>query len=137
MLFVPDSNGDKAALYSPLALAFVGDAVYELYVRTRLIAEGNAPASALHKRASGYVRAQAQAASACAVLDLLSEDETAIYKRGRNAKSPTVPKNAKLTDYRRATGLEALLGYLYLKGESERLDEVMGLAFEAVREAEK
>ena len=117
--------------YSPLALAYIGDGVYELYVRTRVIAENpNMPAHKLHKEAVKYVKAHAQSNSIHAMMDILSEDEMAVFKRGRNAKSPTVPKNANLTEYRHATGFEALLGYLYLSQKSERLDEIMKVAYE-------
>lgn len=132
MPFLPEQKIANPALYSPLALAFVGDGVYELFIRTRLAAEGNANASRLHKRATFFVKAQAQALSAYSILDKLNDQEAAIYKRGRNAKSHTVPKNADLTDYRTATGLEALFGYLYLKGEQQRLDELMDMAYQAI-----
>lgn len=134
MPFLPEQQIDNPALYSPLALAFVGDGVYELFVRTRLAIEGNAQAAKLHARAIGFVKAKAQARSARLLADKLTEQETAIYKRGRNAKSQTVPKHAELADYRAATGLEALFGYLYLKGEQQRLDELMGLAYQAAHE---
>lgn len=117
--------------YSPLALAYIGDGVYELYVRTRVIKENpDMPAYKLHKETVKYVKAHAQSNSIHAICDILAEDETAVFKRGRNAKSPTVPKNADLTEYRHATGFEALLGYLYLSQKSERLDEIMKLAYE-------
>ena len=112
--------------YSPLALAYIGDGVYELYVRTRVIKENpDMPAYKLHKETVKYVKAHAQSNSIHAICDILAEDETAVFKRGRNAKSPTVPKNADLTEYRHATGFEALLVYLYLSQKSERLDEIM------------
>ena len=117
--------------YSPLALAYIGDGVYELYVRTRVIAQNpDMPAHKLHKESVKYVKAHAQSNSIHAIADMLSEEETAIYKRGRNAKSPTVPKNANLTEYRHATGFEALLGYLYLSEQRERLEEIMKTAYE-------
>ena len=117
--------------YSPLALAFIGDAVYEVFVRARVLAEANTSANTLHKKAIAYVKASAQARAAKTLLDTLTEDELAAFKRGRNAKSATVPKNADLTDYRYATGLEALFGYLYLSGKSERLNELMMMAYSA------
>ena len=121
----------QPSLLSPLSLAHIGDAVYELYVRTRVIREHpNMPAHKLHTHAVKYVKAAAQSASINAIQDILTEDETAIFKRGRNAKSPTVPKNADIRDYRRATGFEALVGYLYLSGETERLDYIMSAAYE-------
>ena len=121
----------QPSLLAPLSLAHVGDAVYELYVRTRVIREHpNMPAHKLHTHAVKYVKAAAQSASITAMADILTEDETAVFKRGRNAKSPTVPKNADIRDYRRATGFEALVGYLYLSGEYERLEYLMGIAYE-------
>lgn len=116
--------------YSPLALAFIGDAVYELFVRARVLAEANASANALHRKAVAYVKAHAQAAAAKELMESLSEDEMAVFKRGRNAKSSTVPKNANVTDYRYATALEALFGYLFLSGETGRLNELMAMAYD-------
>ncbi|MBQ3225805.1 MAG: Mini-ribonuclease 3 [Clostridia bacterium] len=115
--------------YSPLALAFVGDAVYEVYVRAQVLSEANTSAHILHKKAIAYVKAEAQANAAKAILEQLSEDELAVFKRGRNAKSATVPKHANVSDYRHATALEALFGYLYLSGETERLTELMQAAY--------
>ena len=121
----------RPELLAPLSLAYIGDAVYELYVRTRVIQEHpNMPAHKLHTYAVKYVKAAAQSASINAMADVLTEDETAVFKRGRNAKSPTVPKNADIRDYRRATGFEALMGYLYLSGETERLNYLMNIAYE-------
>lgn len=117
--------------YSPLALAYIGDGVYDLYVRTRVIEENpNLPAHKLHLRTVKYVKAHAQSNSIEAMLDMLTEEETAVYKRGRNAKSATVPKNANMTEYRRATGFEALIGYVYLSEDTERLNKLMEKAFE-------
>lgn len=113
---------------SPLVLAYVGDTVYDLYVRTRLILKSDATAHGLHVQAARLVCAKAQAAALYAMLDELTEDELAIYKRGRNSHLGTVPKHAAIQDYRAATGLEALLGYLYLSGQDERLTELMALA---------
>ena len=122
---------EQPSLLAPLSLAYIGDAVYELYVRTRIIGEHpNMPAHKLHTHAVKYVKAAAQSASINAMQDVLTEDETAVYKRGRNAKSPTAPKNADIRDYRRATGFEALVGYLYLSGETERLNHIMSVAYE-------
>lgn len=128
---VPDGLSASPREYSPLALAFIGDAVYEVFVRAHVLAEANTSANTLHKKAIAYVKAAAQARAAKALLDTLTEDELAAFKRGRNAKSATVPKNADLTDYRYATGLETLFGYLYLSGESERLNELMMMAYSA------
>ena len=117
---------------SPLTLAFLGDSVYEMFVRTKILAGGNRPANELHKIAIGYVKAKAQADAAHKILDMLSSDELSIYKRGRNTNIHTVPKNADMADYRHATGLETLIGYLYLKGEEERLLQILNLAFDSL-----
>lgn len=109
---------------SPLVLAYIGDAVFELYVRKSLVDKGNKPVDKLHKAATGYVSAAAQSESFKKIEDKLTEFEMQIYKRGRNAKS-TVPKNADMLQYRAATGLEALIGYIYLTGKTSRLDEIM------------
>lgn len=132
MPYLPDEKIDKPSLYSPLTLAFVGDAVYELYVRTRLMKFGSLNVNKLHKLAIKYVKAGAQAQSMHAIIDILSEDEMAVYKRGRNTKSATVPKNADMADYRCATGFEALIGYLYLNEQENRLYEIMRLAYDAI-----
>lgn len=122
----------KASLYSPLVLAYIGDGVYELYVRSRTIEEHSSmPAHKLHLHTVKYVKAEAQSKSITAVSDMLTEEETAVFKRGRNAKSPTSAKNADIRDYRRATGFEALLGYLYLSGNTKRLNEIMAAAYDA------
>ena len=121
----------KPSQFSPLALAYIGDGVYELFVRTKVIEEHeNLPANKLHKKTVQYVKAHAQANSIDAMLPHLTEDETAVYKRGRNAKSNTTPKNADMADYRKATGFEALIGFLYLSGENGRLNELMEIAYE-------
>lgn len=121
----------KPSQFSPLALAYIGDGVYELFVRTKVIEEHeNMPANKLHKKTVQYVKAHAQANSIDAMLPHLTENETAVYKRGRNAKSNTTPKNADMADYRKATGFEALIGFLYLSGENERLHELMNIAYE-------
>ena len=120
----------NASILSPLVLAYIGDGVYELFVRNRLIQEfPHTPPSKLHKLSSSCVKAHAQSNSMKALEPILNEKELSVYKRGRNAKSATVPKNADVTDYRRATGFEALIGYLYLSKENDRLNELMNLAF--------
>jgi len=122
---------EKPSLLAPLVLAYAGDAVYEVFVRNKLIEiHPDMPVYKLHREATKYVRAHAQSNSILAIEEKLTPQEEAIYKRGRNAKSPTVPKNADVSEYRRATGLEALMGYLYLNGEEDRLAEVMEMAFE-------
>ncbi|MCI5605607.1 MAG: Mini-ribonuclease 3 [Clostridia bacterium] len=120
----------KPNQYSPLALAYIGDGVYELYVRSRVIEEhSNLPAHKLHLHTVKYVKAHAQSNSIEALQNILTEEEAAVYRRGRNAKSATVPKNANIVEYRRATGFEALIGYVYLTGDTERLNELMDEAY--------
>lgn len=118
--------------YSPLTLAYIGDAVYDMIIRTVVVERSNRPANELHKRTSGFVKAQTQAAMIDALLPLLSEEEEAVYKRGRNAKSYTSAKNASIGDYRKATGFEALLGYLYLQDKTERVLELVKVGLERI-----
>lgn len=106
--------------YSPLTLAYIGDAVYDLIFRTVVVQKGNTSVNRLHHQTVQYVRAPAQAVLADVILEELSSDELAIYKRGRNAKPCTMAKNATTDEYKKATGLEALVGYLYLTGQMER-----------------
>ncbi len=118
--------------YSPLALAFIGDAVYSLYMRDYVVNQANAPASRLHKMASNLVSAGAQAAAADALTGsgILEEEELAVYRRGKNAHTVNSAKNASRLEYHKATGLEALVGWLYLKGDRERLSFIMRKAVE-------
>lgn len=113
-----------ASTLSPLTLAFVGDTVFDLLVRSELVAEANRPVDALHKNASKIVCAAAQAEGMRKILPLLTEDESAVFKRGRNAHTGGIPKNQSSADYHYATGLEALFGWLYLKGMTERINEL-------------
>ena len=106
---------------SPLALAYIGDAVYEMLVRTTVLTGGNAPVNRLHKTARDMVNAKAQAEFYFRVAEELTEEEAAVFRRGRNAKSYTTAKNASVADYRRATGFEALMGYLYMTGQTDRM----------------
>jgi len=110
---------------SPLNLAFVGDGIFDLMIRTLLVERANRPAHELHKRKSEIVKAAAQARMGEALESLLTEEELGVYRRGRNAKSGTLAKNASIVDYRKATGLEALMGYLYLTGQQERMIELL------------
>lgn len=110
----------EAKQYSPLTLAYIGDGVYELIVRTVLVELANQPVKVLHRKASTIVKAEAQARLIHEIMDSLTQEELAIYKRGRNAKSATSAKNASIADYRTATGLEALMGYLYMENNTER-----------------
>ncbi|MDE5679757.1 MAG: ribonuclease III [Lachnospiraceae bacterium] len=107
--------------YSPLTFAYVGDAVYDLIIRTVVVERANRSANALHKKTSSIVKAKTQSDMIEAVLLHLTEEEKEIYKRGRNAKPHTMAKNASVSDYRRATGFEALIGYLYLTGNFDRI----------------
>ena len=107
--------------YSPLALAYIGDAVYGVLIRTRVMNQGNMQVSKMHKKSAELVKAPTQAEIIKLLLDELSQEETVVYKRGRNARSATMPKNATMTEYRMATGFEALVGYLYLEGRHDRL----------------
>ena len=116
---------ENPSAYPVLTLAYIGDAVFEVYVRSMLISCKNIPVNRLHKEATTYVKAAAQSAYMEIITDRLTEEELAAYKRGRNAHSKTSAKNADIIDYRRATGFEALVGYLYVKGETERLDEII------------
>lgn len=111
--------------YSPLTLAYIGDGIYELVIRTVLVKKGNCPVNQLHRKASGLVKAAAQSGMMEVIEPMLSEEELGVYKRGRNAKSPTMAKHATMSDYRRATGFEALMGYLYLKEDFGRIVELV------------
>jgi len=111
--------------FSPLTLAYIGDAVYEIVIRTIIVEKGNAPVNKLHHKASSLVKAVAQKEALEAILPMLTEEEEAVYKRGRNAKSYTSAKNASVIDYRIATGFEALMGFLYLMGNNERMLELV------------
>lgn len=111
--------------YSGLTLAYIGDAIYDLVIRTYIVKQGNAPVNMLHKKVVKLVQASAQAKLYHTIQDKLTDEEQAIYKRGRNAKSFTSAKNADIVEYRTATGLEALIGYLYLSGQTSRLLELI------------
>lgn len=117
-----------AAHMSPLSLAYIGDTVYDLYVRTLLLHRSDATVHALHLQAAAMVRASAQAQASVRILPMLGEEEAAVFRRGRNAHMGTVPKNASIADYRAATGLEAVLGYLFLRGNDVRIRELMAAA---------
>lgn len=111
--------------YSPLTLAYIGDSIYDVIVRTVVVERGNRSANNLHKASIKYVNAAVQAAMADALQENLTDEELSVYKRGRNAKSYTKAKNATLNDYRKATGVEALFGYLYLQDKMDRIIELM------------
>ncbi|MFG6333797.1 MAG: ribonuclease III [Lachnospiraceae bacterium] len=115
---------------SPLVLAYIGDSIYDLLIRTILVSRGKRQANELHKKASGYVRASAQAAMILAIREDLTEEEHQAYKRGRNAKAFSMAKHATMSEYRHATGFEALMGYLYLKDRMPRLIDLVRLGME-------
>ncbi|MFC0559096.1 Mini-ribonuclease 3 [Halalkalibacter alkalisediminis] len=122
-----------------LALAYMGDSVLDMYVRYYLIAKGNVRPHRLHVEATKYVSAKAQAFIIGKMLEeeFLTDDEIAVFKRGRNAKSGSIPKNTDLNTYRYSTGFEAMLGYHYFQGAQERLDEIMKRAVWIVEERRK
>ena len=126
---MPDINADQ---YSPLTLAYMGDCAYEIVIRTLLVHKGNTHVDRLNKRASNLAKAATQSQIIGVIQESLTEEELTIYKRGRNAKSYTSAKNASINDYRRATGFEALIGWLYLKGEFDRMTELIRLGFEGI-----
>lgn len=116
---------DNAKDYSPLALAFLGDAVYELKIRDMIVKSGIRKVNDLHNAVVEKVRASFQSRAILAIGDKLTEEENLIYHRGRNSGGVKAPKNADVVEYRRATGLEALFGYLYIEGRFERIDELI------------
>ena len=111
--------------YSPLTFAFVGDAVYEVVIRTMIVDEANRSANDLHKESSNYAKASTQAKLSEILMDDFDEEELSVFKRGRNAKINTKAKNASLSDYKKATGFEAVVGYLYLEGKTDRMLELI------------
>ncbi|MBE5913948.1 MAG: ribonuclease III [Pseudobutyrivibrio ruminis] len=118
--------------YSPLTLAYIGDAVFDIVIRSILVNKGNTPVNKLHQRASQVVKAQTQAAMVLALMDQLTDAEADWYRRGRNSKPHTKAKNASTMDYLEATGFEAVLGYLYLTGDMDRICELVSRGIEAV-----
>ena len=116
--------------YSPPGLAYIGDAVYEIAVRTLVISEGNMSVNKYHKKSSSLVKASAQAGVYDNIKEKLTDEEAAVYKRGRNAKSATAAKNASIVEYRMATGVEALIGYLYLSGRTARALELIKIGLD-------
>ncbi len=107
-----------------LALAFIGDTIFDLLTRGAVVSEGNFPVNIMHRKAKAIVNATAQSRMYSAIEDMLDEEELAVMKRGRNAKSHTSAKNQSIVDYRRATGVEALFGYLYLLERYDRIEEL-------------
>lgn len=124
----------KANEYSPLVLAYIGDGVYEMFIRTFILSQGNRQVNKMHKDARAFVCAKAQSNMYGFIEEHLTEEERGVLKRGRNAKSATSPKHADIADYRRATGVEALIGYLYLKKEIQRIEELLQLGLQKLIE---
>ena len=118
--------------YSPLTLAYIGDCIYDLVIKSLVINEGNKQVNKLHQETSKLVQASAQSLMMRTMQEHLTEEEHAVYKRGRNAKSVSPAKNQSITDYRRATGFEALLGYLYLKKDYKRLLDLVKIGLDSV-----
>ena len=129
-------NETDVRSYSPLVLAYIGDCVYDLIIKSMVISDGNKQVHKLHEQTSRYVQASAQSKMMRAMQPCLTEEEHAVYRRGRNAKSVSPAKNQSITDYRRATGFEALLGFLYLRKEYERLMELVKIGLEHLKEEE-
>lgn len=123
--------------YSPLVLAYIGDCVYDLIIKSIVISEGNRQVHKLHEETSRYVQASAQSEMMRAMQEHLTKEEHAVYRRGRNAKSVSPAKNQTITDYRRATGFEALIGYLYLKKQYQRLLELVKTGMEYFEQQQK
>ena len=121
-------------LYSPLTLAYLGDAVYEMVIRTICVKRTNMQTQKLHRKVTGYVSAKAQAKMMDALIAELTEEEESIYRRGRNSKPYTKAKNASMEEYLKATGFEALVGYLYLQKEYERMNALIAHGIEALQE---
>lgn len=121
--------------YSPLTLAYMGDSVFDMVIKTVVVSKGNMQVNKYHKITSSIVKAQAQASMVQGLIPYLSQEEISIYKRGRNAQSYTKAKNASMIDYRMATGLEALIGYLYLNGEYTRLVDLIKIGLECLEQA--
>lgn len=116
--------------YSPLTLAYIGDGIFDVVIRSIVVGRGNTPVNQLHHKTSHIVKAHSQAMMAEVLLDEMTDTEKDIYRRGRNAKSHTMAKNATVMDYRCATGFEALMGYLYLTDAMDRILELISIALE-------
>ena len=122
-------------MYSPLTLAYIGDAAYELVTRTIIVKRGNCQPQKLHQKVTACVSAKAQAKMVEALLPQFTEQEASIYRRGRNSKPYTKAKNASMTEYLEATGFEAVMGYLYLNREFNRMNELVAAGLAAMKEA--
>ena len=122
--------------YSPLALAYIGDSIFDLVIKSLVLNEGNRQVNKLHLKTSACVQASAQSLMMRKLQEHLTEEEHTVYKRGRNAKSVSPAKNQSVTDYRRATGFEALLGFLYLKKDWKRLLDLVKIGLDSLGQGE-
>lgn len=133
-LRIREFSKNEARMLNPLQLALIGDGIFEVFVRNHILTQNVAlSANKIHIKAIGYVKAKSQACIMHEIEKNLNEEEEAVYKRGRNAKSSTVPKNADVRDYRMATGFEALIGYLYLIGDKERLEFIFKKSIDIIK----
>lgn len=133
---IPGMSEIDAKECSPLVLAYIGDCVFDLIIKTMAAGRGNRPVHKLHEETSRYVQASAQSFMMRSMQEHLTEEEHAIYRRGRNSRTVSPAKNQSITDYRRATGFEALIGYLYFRREYERLTELVALGLESMENNE-
>ena len=129
---IPGMKEIDAKQCSPLVLAYVGDCVYDLIIKTMVVGRGNRPVHRLHEETSQYVQASAQSFMMRSMQEHLNEEEHGVYRRGRNARSVSPAKNQSITDYRRATGFEALVGYLYLQKKYQRLTELITIGLDTM-----
>ena len=130
---ISSHNGEtNPKLLSPLTLAFIGDSVFDLMMREYYVKQANRPVKALHSLAAKQVCANAQSRAAELVLPMLTEEEQAVFRRGRNAHTSHTPKSSTEQDYHKATGLEALFGFLYLNGQAERIAELFNVILDAI-----
>ena len=125
-----DIESKDIRTYSPLTLAYIGDAVFDLVIRSVLVNKGNTAVNNLHKKASAIVKAPSQSAIAAAIMEYMTEEEKDIFRRGRNSKPHTKAKNATAIEYLEATGFEAVMGFLYLSGDMDRAMELIRFGLE-------
>ena len=134
---MPGMKDPDVKSFSPLALAFIGDCVFDLIIKSLVVSRGNRQVHKLHEETSHYVQASSQSFMMRAIQEHLTQEEHAVYRRGRNTRSVTPAKNQSITDYRRATGFEALIGYLYLSREYERLTELVSIGLKSMENREQ
>ena len=134
---MPGVKEIDAASCSPLVLAYIGDCIFDLIIKTMVVGKGKRQVHKMHEETSHYVQASSQSFMMRAMQECLTAEEHAVYRRGRNARSVSPAKNQSITDYRRATGFEALIGYLYLKGEYQRLIELVNIGLQSMKKQEQ